>query len=423
MNVLVIGNGGREHALVWKIRKSPLVKEIYCAKGNAGTGEIAVNIDISPEDVIGLRNFALANRIDLTVVGPELPLSLGLSDEFVKSGLLVVGPMQGAAEIESSKVFSKLIMREADIPTADFEIFEDVTEAEKYIISADRPLVVKADGLAQGKGVFPCLNKGEAVAAVNAIMREGMFGQAGKRVVIEEFLEGEEVSFMGITDGNVFVPFATSQDHKRAYDNDEGPNTGGMGAYSPAGILNAEEQERVIAEIINPLLKKLSEKGRPYRGFLYAGLMVQNGKPYVLEFNARMGDPETQPLMMRMKSDIVPLLLGAAEGNLRGHAADWDERFSVCVVMTAQGYPGNYRKGMEISGLEQFRNTEDIVVFHAGTTRNFDKIITNGGRVLGVTAIDEKPEKAIEKAYYAVSSVHFDGSFYRRDIGKRVLKK
>ncbi len=423
MNILVIGSGGREHALVWKIRKSPLVKEIYCATGNAGTGEIAVNIDISPEDIVGLKNFAIANRIDLTVVGPELPLSLGLADEFLKSGLFVVGPIQGAAEIESSKVFSKLIMREAGIPTADFEVFDDVYEAEKYVMSADRPLVVKADGLAQGKGVFPCLNKGEAIAAVNAIMKEGMFGQAGRRIVIEEFLEGEEVSFMGITDGEYFVPFATSQDHKRAYDNDEGPNTGGMGAYSPARILMTDEQEKVISDIINPLLKKLGEKGRPYRGFLYAGLMIKDGKPYVLEFNARMGDPETQPLMVRMKSDIVPLLMGASQGNLKGQTALWDESFAVCVVMTAQGYPGSYRKGMEISGLGQFRDRDDIVIFHAGTRRESDKIVTNGGRVLGVTAVDKNPEKAIEKAYSAVSSVHFDGSFFRRDIGKRVLKR
>ncbi len=422
MKILVIGNGGREHALVWKISKSPLVREIYCAKGNAGTAEIAVNIDIAPEDIIGLKNFVIANRIDLTVVGPELPLSLGLADEFLKSGLYVVGPLQGAAEIESSKVFSKLIMREAGIPTADFQVFEDVAEAEKYIISQDRPLVVKAEGLAQGKGVFPCLNKGEAIAAVNAIMKEKMFGQAGRRVVIEEFLEGEEVSFMGITDGDVFVPFATSQDHKRAYDNDEGPNTGGMGAYSPARILDAEEQERVIKDIINPLLKKLNEKGRPYRGFLYAGLMIKDGKPYVLEFNARMGDPETQPLLVRMKSDIVPLLVGASQGNLKGQMAVWDERFAVCVVITAQGYPGSYRKGMEISGLEQFRDRDDIIIFHAGTTRESDKIITSGGRVLGVTSIDDNPEKAIQKVYDAVSSIYFDGIFYRRDIGKRVLK-
>lgn len=423
MNVLVIGNGGREHALVWKIRKSPLIKEIYCAKGNAGTREIAINIGINPEDIIGLKNFVIANRIDLTVVGPELPLSLGLADEFNKSGLMVVGPMQGAAEIESSKVFSKLIMREANIPTADFAIFEDVLEAEKYIMSADRPLVVKADGLAQGKGVFPCLNKGEAIAAVNAIMKEGLFGSAGKRVVIEEFLEGEEVSFMGITDGETFIPFATSQDHKRAYDNDEGPNTGGMGAYSPARILNQEEQNRVINDIIYPLLRKLKEKGRPYRGFLYAGLMMVNNKPYVLEFNARMGDPETQPLMMRIKSDIVPLLLGAARGELKGESILWDERCALCVVMTAQGYPGSYRKGMEITGLEQFKNMEDIMIFHAGTAIDSDKIITNGGRVLGVTVLEKTMEKAIEKAYDTVSKIHFDGAYYRRDIGKRALMR
>ncbi|MCX7944354.1 MAG: phosphoribosylamine--glycine ligase [Deltaproteobacteria bacterium] len=423
MNVLVIGNGGREHALVWKIRKSPLVKEIYCARGNAGTAEIAINVDIPPEDIIGLKNFAIANKIDLTVVGPELPLSLGLADEFLKNGLLIVGPIQGAAEIESSKVFSKLVMREAGIPTADFEIFDDADKAEKYIMGVNRPLVVKADGLAQGKGVFPCLNKGEAIAAVNAIMRERLFGQAGNRIVIEEFLEGEEVSFMGITDGEIFIPFATSQDHKRAYDNDEGPNTGGMGAFSPARILGSEEQQRVISEIISPLLKKMSEKGRPYRGFLYAGLMVKDGRPYVLEFNARLGDPETQPLMLRMKSDIVPMLVGAAQGNLKAQEISWDERFSVCVVMTAQGYPGSYRKGMEILGLEQFRDSEDIVIFHAGTLKDCERIITNGGRVLGVTGIDVSPRNAIEKVYSAISKIHFDGSFYRRDIGKKVLLK
>lgn len=423
MNVLVIGNGGREHALVWKIRRSPLVKEIYCARGNAGTGEIAINIDISPDDITALKNFAIANRIDLTVVGPELPLALGLADEFEKSNLNIVGPVSGAAKIESSKVFAKLIMREANIPTADFEIFDDVNEAERYVLSSNRPLVIKADGLAQGKGVFPCLNQGEAMAAVNAIMRERLFGDAGNRIVIEEFLEGEEVSFMGITDGETFLPFATSQDHKRAYDNDEGPNTGGMGAYSPARILNAQEQDEIIKIIINPLLKTLSKKGIPYKGFLYAGLMIKDKRPYVLEFNARMGDPETQPIMVRMKSDIVPILLAAVKGNLSGKTIEWDERFALCVVMAAQGYPGSYKKGMEIKGLNEFRDREDIVIFHAGTTRDGERVITSGGRVLGVTALDMSPEKAIKKAYEAVMSIHFDGAFYRRDIGKRAVIK
>ncbi len=423
MNVLVIGNGGREHALVWKIRKSPLVKEIYCARGNAGTAEIAINVDIAPEDILGLKEFAIKSRIDLTVVGPELPLSMGLADEFNKSGLMIVGPLQGAAEIESSKVFSKNIMREAGIPTADFEIFSDFQEAEKYVLNSDRPLVIKADGLAQGKGVFPCLNKGEAVAAINAIMKEGMFGSAGKRIVVEEFLEGEEVSFIGITDGEKFIPFATSQDHKRAYDNDEGPNTGGMGAYSPARILSRIEQEEVTNTIIYPLLRKLSEKGRPYRGFLYAGLMIKNNRPYVLEFNARMGDPETQPILLRMKSDIVPLLLGVAGGKLGSEEIIWDERFAICVVMAAQGYPGNYKKGMEILGLNTFRDRDDIVVFHAGTIRKDDCVLTNGGRVLSVNALDISAEKAVSKVYDAISQIHFDGAFFRRDIGRRAIVK
>jgi len=423
MNVFVIGSGGREHALVWKIRKSPLVKEIYCAKGNAGTSDIAINVDIAPEDIIGLKNFAREKGIDLTVVGPEMPLSLGLADEFTKSGLRIVGPVQGAAEIESSKVFSKLIMREAGIPTAEFSVFEEFSEAEKFIMSKDSPLVIKADGLAQGKGVFPCLNKGEAIGAINAIMKEKLFGRAGSRVVIEEFLNGEEVSFMGITDGETFVPMATSQDHKRAFDNDEGPNTGGMGAYSPARILSDEEQNQVIKNIIYPLLNKLKEKGRPYRGFLYAGLMMVNGKPYVLEFNARLGDPETQPILLRMKSDIVPYLIGVSEGKLRNEPIIWDERFSICVVMAAQGYPGSYKKGMEITGLELFRDREDIVVFNAGTEKREDRIVTSGGRVLSVCALDTSPEKAITKVYDAVSQIHFDGAFYRRDIARRAISR
>lgn len=424
MKVLVIGGGGREHALVWKIGKSPLVKEVYCARGNGGTAEIAINIDIAPEDIVGLRDFAIKNRVDLTVVGPELPLSLGLADEFSRNGLMIVGPLQGAAEIESSKVFSKKIMREAGIPTADFEVFSDFLEAEKYVLSSDRPLVVKADGLAQGKGVFPCLNKGEAMAAINAIMRGGMFGCAGERIVIEEYLEGEEVSFIGITDGERFVPFVTSQDHKRAFDNDEGPNTGGMGAYSPARILNSRsQQEEVVRTIIEPLLKKLQEKGRPYRGFLYAGLMIKDGRPYVLEFNARMGDPETQPIMMRMKSDLVPLLVGVAAGRLGQEEVVWDERFSVCVVLAAQGYPGSYKKGMEIHGLDLFRDREDIVLFHAGTIKKGDILVTNGGRVLSVNALDLSAEKAVSKVYEAVSQIHFDGVFYRHDIGRRAILK
>jgi phosphoribosylamine--glycine ligase len=423
MKVLVIGNGGREHALVWKIRKSPLVREVYCARGNAGTAEIAINVDISPEDIMGLREFALKNGIDLTVVGPEMPLSLGLADEFSKSGLKVVGPVQGAAEIESSKVFSKLIMKEAGIPTAEFSVFEDFSEAEKYIMSRDTPLVVKADGLAQGKGVFPCLNRGEAMGAINAIMKERLFGKAGNRVVIEEFLSGEEVSFMGITDGETFIPLATSQDHKRAYDNDEGPNTGGMGSYSPARILNEEEQAIVMNSIIYPLLAKLMEKGRPYKGFLYAGLMMVKGKPYVLEFNARLGDPETQSILLRMKSDIVPYLIGVAEGNLKREPIVWDERFAVCVVMASQGYPGSYKKGMEITGLSLFKDREDIVVFHAGTENKGGRVVTSGGRVLSVCALDTSPEKAITKVYDAVFQIHFDGAFYRRDIARRAINR
>lgn len=424
MKVLVIGSGGREHALVWKIGKSPLVKEVYCARGNGGTAEIAINVDIAPEDIVGLRDFAIKNRVDLTVVGPELPLSMGLADEFNKNGLMIVGPLQGAAEIESSKVFSKEIMREAGIPTADFEVFSDASEAERYVLSSDRPLVVKADGLAQGKGVFPCLNRGEAIAAINAIMKGGMFGCAGNRIVIEEYLEGEEVSFIGITDGERFVPFATSQDYKRAFDNDEGPNTGGMGAYSPARILNSRsDQEEVVKTIIESLLKKLQEKGRPYRGFLYAGLMIKDGKPYVLEFNARMGDPETQPIMMRMKSDLVPLLVGVATGRLGEEEVVWDERFSVCVVLAAQGYPGSYKKGMEIHGLDLFRDREDIVVFQAGTIKKDGILVTNGGRVLSVNALDLSAEKAVSKVYEAVSQIHFDGLFYRRDIGRKAIFK
>ncbi|MBI5529556.1 MAG: phosphoribosylamine--glycine ligase [Deltaproteobacteria bacterium] len=423
MKVLVIGGGGREHALCWKIRQSPLVTELHCAPGNAGIAAVAQCVSIKPDAVGALVEWARGKAVDLTVVGPELPLTLGLADAFHDAGLRVVGPRKGAAKIEGSKAFGKDVMQAAGIPTAEARVFDDASEAERHVRTLGRPCVVKADGLAAGKGVFPCLNRGEAMAAVAAIMREKEFGDAGARVVIEDYLEGEEVSFIALTDGETIVPLASSQDHKRVNDGDQGYNTGGMGAYSPAPVLDAEMHEKVMARVMRPAVKELARRGEPFRGFLYAGLMIAHGEPHVLEFNARLGDPETQPLMFRLRSDIVPALVQAAEGTLRDTAFEWDPRPSVCVVMTAKGYPGEYPKGMAITGLDEVVRLPDTYVFHAATGTSGGAIVTSGGRILGVTALGFDFANAIERAYQAVDLIRFESSHYRHDIGKRALRR
>ncbi len=367
MKVLVIGSGGREHALVWKIAQSPLVDKVWCAPGNPGIGRIAENVDIKVDDLPRLLEFATRNGIDLTVVGPELPLSLGIVDLFEEYGLKVFGARRNAALIEASKAFAKDLMKKYNIPTAAYEVFTEVEPAISFIDRIGTPIVIKADGLAAGKGVIIAATRDEAVAAVTDMLAGNAFGEAGSRVVIEEFLKGEEASFLAFTDGKNIIPLASAQDHKAVFDGDQGPNTGGMGAYSPAPVVNPAIHEKAMAEVMRRAVDGMAAEGRPYRGVLYAGLMIDGDSIKTLEFNARFGDPECQPLLMRMKSDIVPVLQAVAEGDLSGVEIEWHESAAVCVVMASQGYPGDYRKGDEIKGLPEAAQIEELFVFHAGT--------------------------------------------------------
>ena len=417
MKVLVIGNGGREHALAWKIAQSPLVKKVFCAPGNAGTANVAENIDIPSDNVDALLQFATVTGIGLTVVGPEQPLVKGLVDSFEESGLRVFGPSQRAAEIEGSKVFCKDLMKKYGIPTARYESF-DSPDQVKLFTKEDEPVVVKASGLAAGKGVILCSNAEEARSAVQSIMQEKAFGNAGDQVVVEEFLTGQEVSLLAFTDGKTVLPLDSAQDHKAAFDGDKGPNTGGMGAYSPALVFTEELKQQVIDEIMIPTVRAMAKEGRYYRGILYAGLMLTKSGPKVLEFNARFGDPETQPIMMRIKNDIVPIFEACIDGTLAKQSLQWRQEPTVCVVMAAKGYPSSYEKGKEISGLNSDENRQ-AVVFHAGTKLENGKVLTNGGRVLGVTALGSDINQAIKNAYSAVDKIKWDGVHYRKDIGNK----
>ena len=417
MRVLVIGSGGREHALAWKIAQSPLVKKVFCAPGNAGTANVAENIDIPSDNVDALLQFATVTGIGLTVVGPEQPLVKGLVDSFEESGLRVFGPSQRAAEIEGSKVFCKDLMKKYGIPTARYESF-DSPDQVKLFTKEDEPVVVKASGLAAGKGVILCSNAEEARSAVQSIMQEKAFGNAGDQVVVEEFLTGQEVSLLAFTDGKTVLPLDSAQDHKAAFDGDKGPNTGGMGAYSPAFVFTEELKQQVIDEIMIPTVRAMAKEGRYYRGILYAGLMLTESGPKVLEFNARFGDPETQPIMMRIKNDIVPIFEACIDGTLAKQSLQWRQEPTVCVVMAAKGYPSSYEKGKEISGLNSDENRQ-VVVFHAGTKLENGKVLTNGGRVLGVTALGSDINQAIKNAYSAVDKIKWDGIHYRKDIGNK----
>ena len=423
MKILVIGGGGREHALVWKIAQSPLVTKLYCAPGNPGTAVLAENLPIAVDQLDKLLAFAYENKIDLTVVGPEQPLSLGIVDLFESHGLKVFGPSQKAAFIEGSKAFSKDLMQKYHVPTAAYGVFTDQTEAEVFINATGAPIVVKADGLAAGKGVIIARTCEEAVAAVRDMLSGNAFGSAGSRVVIEEFLTGEEASFLVITDGKNIIPLASAQDHKAIFDDDRGPNTGGMGAYSPAPVVTPAIHEKAMRQVIRPTLDGMVAEGRPYRGVLYAGLMVKDGELKTLEFNARFGDPECQPLLMRMKSDIVPLLLAVATGDLGNSTIEWHDKAAVCVVMASEGYPGEYRKGDLIFGLEKAAEVDDLYVFHAGTVVKDSACVTNGGRVLGVTALGSTVKDAIITAYQGVSRITWSGVQYRTDIGKKALER
>ncbi len=421
MKVLVVGGGGREHALVWKIVQSPRVSKVFCAPGNAGIAQQAALVSINANDLKGLLDFALKERIDLTVVGPEEPLTRGIVDLFESRGLAIFGANQKAAELEGSKAFAKRVMKTYHIPTASFEVFEDRKQAIEYVREQGTPLVVKADGLAAGKGVILCKTVDDAIEAIDQMMVKKIFGEAGHRVVIEEYLVGEEASYIALTDGKAILPLASSQDHKPVYDGDEGPNTGGMGAYSPAPVVTGEVNQRIVEKILRPVIQGMAEEGRPYKGVIYAGLMIHNGQPKVLEFNVRFGDPETQPVLMRMKGDIVPFLLACIEGTLSQCRIEWDDRASVCVVMASKGYPGNYEKGKIIKGLDEVSRLEDIFVFHAGTALMDGQTVTSGGRVLGVTGLGENIPKAIERTYQAVQKISWEGVHYRKDIGKKAL--
>lgn len=423
MKVLVIGGGGREHALVWKIAQSPLVGKVYCAPGNPGIGLIAENVPLAVDDLDGLAAFATEQAIDLTVVGPELPLSLGIVDRFEEKGLLIFGARRNAAIIEASKAFSKDLMNKYQVPTAAYDVFTEVEPAVAFIDRVGVPIVVKADGLAAGKGVIIAHTREEAVGAVTDMLSGNAFGDAGSRVVIEEFLTGEEASFLAFTDGKNIIPLASAQDHKAVFDGDAGPNTGGMGAYSPAPVVTPAIHDKVMAEVMRRTVDGMAAEGRPYRGVLYAGLMINGDQVKTLEFNARFGDPECQPLLMRMKSDIVPVLLAVARGDLSGIELEWYDKAAVCVVMAAGGYPADYRKGDEIRGLEDAARMEDLFVFHAGTSRKDGRIVTSGGRVLGVTALGATVGEAIDRAYRGVAAISWDGVHYRTDIGAKALTR
>ncbi|VEN73506.1 Phosphoribosylamine--glycine ligase / N5-carboxyaminoimidazole ribonucleotide mutase [Candidatus Desulfarcum epimagneticum] len=424
MKILIVGGGGREHALAWKLSKSPRVRQIYCAPGNAGIADLAECVPIKAAKTDKLLEFALENAVDLTVVGPEDPLSMGIADLFEKNGLKIFGASKAAARIESSKFFAKSLMNKYGIPAAKGEAFTSYDKAKAYIRKMGAPIVVKADGLAAGKGVMVCAEIQEALDALDLIMKDNAFGEAGSRVVIEERLEGEEASFLAFVDGETVLPLPSSQDHKPVFDGDKGPNTGGMGAYSPAPVAADPYMEKKIMEtVMIPAVRGMAAEGCPYKGVLYAGLMIKDADIKVLEFNARFGDPEAQPLLARVKNDMVPVMEAVIEGRLDECRLDIDERAAVCVVMASGGYPGDYEKGAPISGLEAAGRMRNVSVFHSGTEFQNGAVAASGGRVLGVTALGDSVEKAIEKAYGAVSKIRWENVHYRKDIGAKAVAR
>jgi phosphoribosylamine--glycine ligase len=423
MKILVVGAGGREHALVWKLAQSPRVTRLYAAPGNAGTEGPAHNVGIEADNVEGLLAFAEDEKIGLTVVGPEAPLVAGIVDRFRARGLRIFGPTAAAARLEGSKAFAKAKMREFGVPTGDYREFTDADAARAYVRQKGPPLVVKADGLAAGKGVIVAHTEEEALRGVESMLVEGAFGDAGRTVVVEEFLEGEEASFLAFCDGTTVLPMASTQDHKAVYDGDRGPNTGGMGAYSPAPVLSPELFGAAVDTVMRPMVEGMAAQGTPYVGVLYAGLMIREGQLRVLEFNCRFGDPECQPIVMRMQGDLVPVLEACIDGRLEHVRLEWDPRAAVCVVMASEGYPGSYPKGLEIRGLDEASHLPDTMVFHAGTRQSNGRIVTSGGRVLGVTALGNDIGQAIDRAYAAVGLISWPGVHYRRDIGRKALAR
>ena len=422
MKVLVVGKGGREHAIAWKVAQSPLVKEVYIAPGNAGTEKVGKNIPIGVTDIPNLVKFAKEEKIDLTIVGPEDPLARGIVNAFQKEGLKIFGPDSRGAQLEASKVFAKNFMAKYGVPTARYGTFEDPEGAKEFIKTLGDKVVVKADGLAAGKGAFVCQSQEEALKVVDDLMVKGILGDAGKRVVVEEFLEGEEASYMVMVDGTDYVPLPTSQDHKRLLEGDKGPNTGGMGAYSPTPVIDREMENRIREEVIERTLKGLAEEGIHYRGFLYAGLMITKEGPKVLEFNVRLGDPEAQPILTRVESDLVEHIMEILEGNIKRVNLKISPKWALGVVLASKGYPQKPETGKVIYGLEEAERLPDVVVFHAGTKREGNKIVTAGGRVLTVVGLGEDLKEAKSRAYEAVEKIHFNGMYYRKDIGDKAFK-
>ncbi|MCH2618096.1 MAG: phosphoribosylamine--glycine ligase [Candidatus Nitrosopelagicus sp.] len=416
VNVLVVGAGGREHALSWKLSTSEKIDQVYAAPGNGGTLQ---NVELSVTDIEGLAKFAQEKNC-FTVVGPEDPLAAGIVDAFVEKGLPIFGPSKNAAKLESSKIWAKEFMKRNSIPTADFEIFDDAQKAKDFVKSYEKPVVIKADGLAAGKGVIVCKNKDEANDAIDTILTKKSFGDAGSKIIIEERIDGVEASYIALCDGKIGIPMATSQDHKRVFDNDEGPNTGGMGAYSPTPIIDEKLGTEIQEKIIDKTIHAMRDEGFEFKGFLYAGIMIKDGIPYVLEYNVRMGDPECQPILMRLDSDLYDYLHASYEGKLNElPEISWKNQYSVCVVLASKGYPSSYPTGDEITGFENI--SSDAFVFHAGTKKQDDKIKSNGGRVLGVTALGSSLEDAINNAYDACNHIHWTNKYHRTDIGKKGL--
>jgi phosphoribosylamine--glycine ligase len=422
MKILVVGNGGREHALVWKLSQSSQVEKVFCAPGNAGTAQDGENVPIPVSDTGRLRRFAKENKIDLTIIGPEAPLVDGIVDEFQAAGLRVFGPQRKAAQLEGSKAFAKSIMQSAGVPTADYRAFSRLEEATTWIDSLEEgPLVVKADGLAAGKGVVMCNNLAAARNAATEMLVQGNFGDAGREIVVEEMLIGQEASILAIVDRDTLIPLETSQDHKRAFDGDQGPNTGGMGAYSPAPVVTDEIMDEIVRRILVPTVHEMKVKDCPFSGVLYAGLMLTRQGPKVIEFNVRFGDPELQAVLMRLKSDLAQVLSLAADGRLAElEGLEWDPRPAVCVVMASEGYPGEYDKGRVINGINDADQLPDSKVFHAGTAEKTDTVVTAGGRVLGVTAMGDGISDAKQTAYTAVDKISWDGGWNRTDISDKV---
>lgn len=423
MNVLLVGSGGREHAIAWKLSQSKNLRKLYIAPGNPGTAKYGENIDIPDTDIDALVKFARGADVNLAVIGPEDPLALGATDAFEAAGIKVFGPSGQAAQLEADKAFSKQVMRANSIPTAESRMFTSFEDAKAYIASRDEAVVIKAAGLAKGKGVYVCDDPSDGILAAEKIMLGRIFGDAGNTVIVEDKLLGQEVSILALVDGRSIYVLETAQDHKPVGDGDTGPNTGGMGAYCPAPIVSDKLMDQIVREILVPTIDGMNRNDTPYRGVLYAGLMLTQGGPRVLEYNCRFGDPETQPILMRLKSDLLEVMLAVADGKLDKITLKWDPRPAVCVVMASGGYPGDYQKGKEITGLDEADKLKDVVVFHAGTAKKDGKIVTAGGRVLGVTALGDTIADAQKRAYEAAGLIHFEGAHYRKDIADKALKR